>query len=361
MTVGDGGTAPLPLPEFGHIGVEEKGGVDMEGDAYRSVVSLLHKHAVGDWGGEMVLEAVLNNATDGPNQSGSIADRYWGMRWDKASGTLQGVLKGEDVAAMPENHFVGVEEVRSRLCQQVEFLLNGLPVSNCHLWGPPGVGKSSCVFSLLGEFGGRGLRLLEVDKESLTSLPEIFELIGSLPQKFIVFCDDLSFEEHESEVMRAAKASLEGSLRKYPSNIMVLITSNRRYPVGSRSTDSTEEKMAFTNRFGVILAFPRMSRAMYLSVVHKLCESRAIIMPTQQLEELALTWALGQDGNSSQSLSGRTARQFADHVESVQSLAAKNGVEATNYLASSGNAGAGAVPANSMWASSSEGAAKQQR
>lgn len=161
--------------------------------------------------------------------------------------------------------------------------------------------------------------------------------------------------------MRAAKAALEGSLRKYPSNIMVLITSNRRYPVGSRSTDATEEKMAFTNRFGVILAFPRMSRKMYLAVVHKLCESRAIVMPENELEELALTWALGQDGNSSQSLSGRTARQFADHVASVQSLAVKNGVEVGTYLASSGNLAAGAIPANSLWASSAEGAAKNQR
>jgi Protein of unknown function (DUF815) len=100
---------------------------------------------------------------------------------------------------------------------------------------------------------------------------------------------------------------------------------------------------------------------MYLAVVHKLCETRAIVMPKEELEELALAWALGQDGNSSQSLSGRTARQFADHVASVQSLAEKNGVEAGNYLASSGNVNAAAVPANSQWASSSEGAASIQR
>lgn len=171
--------------------------------------------------------------------------------------------------------------------------------------------------------------------------------------------DDLSFSESESEEMRLAKAALEGSLRKYPSNVFVVVTSNRRYPVGSRQTDATEEKMAFTMRFGVVLAFPRMSRATYLSVVHKLCEDRGIVMAKDEVDELALAWALGQDGNSSNSLSGRTARQFTDHVCSAQALSAITGEEA-EYLASKGNSNATSVAANSMWASSAEGAAHIQ-
>jgi uncharacterized protein len=211
------------------------------------------------------------------------------------------------------------------------------------------------------DFGSHGVRLLEVDKRGIAALPAIFDVVGQLPQKWIVFCDDLSFEEFgEGEQMRVAKAALEGSLRKYPSNVMFVMTSNRRFPVGSRNTDATEEKMAFTNRFAVVLAFPRLSRASYLNIARKLCEARSVVMVPAELDELALAWALGQDGNSSMSLSGRTARQFADHVSSVQALAELKGEEPGEYLASSNSRNSSAVPANSLWASSGEGAAVQQ-
>lgn len=237
----------------------------------------------------------------------------------------------------------------------------GLPTSNVYLWGPPGAGKSTAVFNCISEYGSSGVRIIEVCKHGIADLPLILETIERLPQKFITFCDDLSFDMSEGETMRVAKAALEGSLRKNPENTMCVVTSNRRYPVGAKDTDATGEMVAFSNRFGVILAFPRMAREAYLQIVFALCDAKGIVMAKEELSELALAWALGQDGNASNSLSGRTARQFADHVSSVQALASLKGVEPGDYLASSGKKGVSAVPANSMWASGSEGAAFIQR
>jgi predicted AAA+ superfamily ATPase len=301
---------------------------------------------VPDWGCDDAVTRVLASITDGPSKVSSLADGFYGLRWT-ANGLLEGILSAEDVASMPVRQFVGVEHIRDRLCQNCEFLLNGLTASNVHMYGPPGCGKSSCVMSLLKEFGPRGLRIIEVTKETLGTLPDIFDAISGLRQNFIIFIDDLTFEESESETMRIAKAALEGSLRLNPTNVFVLCTSNRRFPVGSQLTDATEEKLAFSYRFGIILAFPRTSRADYLRIVHALAEERNIVMGETEMDDLALKWALGQDGNAN-SLSGRTARQFVDYVASAQAL---YGGGAEDLLKWSGNKNATAIPANSRWTS----------
>jgi predicted AAA+ superfamily ATPase len=301
---------------------------------------------VPDWGSEDAVNRVLASVMDGPSKVSSLADSFYGLRWT-VNGQLEGILSAEDVASMPVRQFVGVEHIRDRLCQNCEFLLNGLTASNVHMYGPPGSGKSSCVMSLLREFGPRGLRIIEVTKETLGTLPDIFDAISGLRQHFIIFIDDLTFEESESETMRIAKAALEGSLKLNPTNVFVLCTSNRRFPVGSQLTDATEEKLAFSYRFGIILAFPRTSRADYLRIVHALAEERNIVMGETEMDDFALQWALGHDGNAN-SLSGRTARQFVDYVASAQAL---YGAGAEDMLKWSGNKNINAIPANSLWTS----------
>jgi uncharacterized protein len=202
--------------------------------------------------------------------------------------------------------------------------------------------------ALLQEFGPRGLRVVEITKESLTSLPQLLEQIASSPWSYICFLDDVSFDDSENEVMRMAKAALEGSLRLNPPNVFVLCTSNRRFPVGSRLTDATGEKLAFSQRFGIILAFPTTTREQYRSIVNALALDKGIVMEPEVLYELALVWALGQDG-AGNSMSGRTARQFVDHVSSVQALKGTS-IGPADIFPSTGNINAMSIPANSDWA-----------
>lgn len=250
---------PLTLPEYGTVSlpltnvledtpVETLNGFDksQHADQMKKLIDLLDQ--AEDWGHDDVVEAVVQNFQEGSSEASTLAEHYYGLRWN-ANGVLQGLLSSRDVGELPEYHFVGIEGIRNRLCQNCEFLLHDLTASNVHVWGPPGSGKSSCVMSLLKQFGARGLRIIEVTKETLATLPDLFEVISKLRQKFIVFVDDLTFEEHESEQMRLAKAALEGSLRMNPTNVFVLCTSNRRFPVGSRLTDASEEKLAFSFRY----------------------------------------------------------------------------------------------------------------
>jgi uncharacterized protein len=342
---GVGVTAPdVQLPERGFCSADHK---DSELGGKELLLSQL-EDAV-DWGSDDLVSAVLESVTMGPSQAYSIADRYYGLRWT-LDGTLDGVLSRDDVENMPEYQFVGDElvNIRTRLRENCEFLLARLPSANTYLYGAPGCGKSSSVMALLKEFGPRGLRVIEVTKETLASLPQIFQEISSSPWSFVIFIDDLSFDDNENEVMRMAKAALEGSLRVNPPNVFVLCTSNRRFPVGNRLTDATGEKLAFSQRFGIVLSFPATSRAQYLKIVRALADERGIVMEEQLLDELALVWALGQDG-AGNSLSGRTARQFADHVSSVQALKGTS-IGPADIFPSTGNRNAMNVPANSDWA-----------
>lgn len=300
-----------------------------------------------DWGEESIVLSVADYLVGGPSRKRSVADDYYGLKWDPVSEQLVGVLSKNEIETMPSYSFVGVQHIRERLTRNVEFLLQGLKTQNCLLYGPPGCGKSSMVLSFLKSHGEHGLRLLEIGKGDMVQLPQIVDIISQMKQKFVLFIDDLTFEEYESEAMRAGKAALEGSLRVHSKNTAVFVTSNRRYPVGSQLTDGTLEKLAFSHRFGIVLAFPATTRTAYLKIVKHLAAQAKIEMEEKKLEGCAIQWALGQDGNS-HGMNGRTARQFVDFVHSEQSL---NGGDdpLADYMMSAGNKNAGAVPANLDW------------
>lgn len=204
--------------------------------------------------------------------------------------------------------------------------LRGLPANNVLLWGSRGTGKSSLIKALLNEYAGQGLRLIEVDREQLAELPDILELLENRPEKFILYCDDLSFEADDASYKRL-KAVLEGSLSGLAGNVLVYATSNRRhllpeyqgenqearhYPGADLQCeihhgDTVEEKISLSERFGLWLSFHPFSQDEYLKIVRHWLEQLG--SPPQDFEpvrQAALRYALGRGSRS-----GRVAWQFA--------------------------------------------------
>lgn len=210
----------------------------------------------------------------------------------------------------------GIERQKQALVDNTQRFLTGLPANNVLLWGARGTGKSSLIKGLLNRFYPEGLRVIEVDKDDLIYLPEIVDEVVELPQRFVVFCDDLSFEAGEGSY-KALKSVLEGSIELPPENVLVYATSNRRHlmPEYLRDNESVklvdgeihpgeavEEQVSLSDRFGLWLSFYPFREVEYLSMVDALfpqVEDRA------ELHRQALMFAMTRGGRS-----GRTAQQF---------------------------------------------------
>ena len=222
--------------------------------------------------------------------------------------------------SLPDLFFV--ERQKALLEQNTRQFLQGKPANNVLLTGARGTGKSSLVKACLNEFSEQGLRLIEVDKNDLIDLDEITDLIASRPENFILYCDDLSFDEGDSSY-KALKVALDGSVAAQPDNILIYATSNRRHLLPEKMSDNdgysrnddgdlhpsetVEEKISFSDRFGLWLSFYPYSQDEYLFITaHWLrafgCSEQQIAQAGQE----ALQWALHRGSRS-----GRTAWQFA--------------------------------------------------
>ena len=216
---------------------------------------------------------------------------------------------------------VAYEREREPLIRNTERFLTGLPAHHALLYGLPGTGKSSTVKAIMNEY--EDLRLVEVKKEDLGELQEALGVLGRRGQRFVLFVDDLSFEEHEVEY-KALKALLEGSVEEPPENVRLYATSNRRNliresfsergvgPAGDdvHPRDTMQEKLSLAARFGLRLTFPSPDQARYLEIVAGLARERGLAIPAEDLRERALLWDRWHAGRS-----GRTARQFVDELE----------------------------------------------
>lgn len=213
---------------------------------------------------------------------------------------------------------LGIDRQKQLLVRNTERFLTRQPANNALLWGARGTGKSSLIKALLNAYAPRGLRLIEVDKDDLRYLPEIVDDIRELPQRFIVFCDDLSFEAGERGY-KALKSVLEGSVELPPDNVLVYATSNRRHllPESMQDNlasglvegelhyaDAIEEKTALADRFGLWLSFYPATQEEYLAMVDSYFATYH--GDRRALHLAALQFAQSKGG----ARSGRTARQF---------------------------------------------------
>jgi hypothetical protein len=253
--------------------------------------------------------------------------RYRAFRWvrDGDHGHLEGIPSPDPIRL---DELVGYEREREVILQNTEQLLAGYVANSALLYGDRGTGKSSTVKALLNQHAECGLRLIEVAKDDLADFPRIIALLRDRPERFVLFVDDLSFDEHERDY-RGLKAVLEGSLEARPANVVLYATSNRRHLVQERWTDresaleaevhgqdTMQEKLSLSDRFGIRAVFPTPDQTRYLAIVDALVQQRGLTIEPDVLRRRALQWAEWHNGRS-----GRTARQFVDHLEGEHGLA----------------------------------------
>jgi len=220
---------------------------------------------------------------------------------------------------------LGIEEQKQIVTENTRQFLAGFPANNILLWGSRGTGKSSLVRALLNTFADQGLRILQVDKDDLPSLPDIFARIQDQPFHFLLFCDDLSFEPGDKSY-KVLKSALDGSVYSAPENCLIYVTSNRRHLLPEYQTDNLgakmvnneihhgegiEEKISLSDRFGLWVSFRGFSQEQYLRVVAKCIEQQARkngtdVSWSKEVERAAIDWS-----HEKSKRCGRTAFQFA--------------------------------------------------
>jgi len=264
------------------------------------------------------LESILPPPASAPEWD-TVAYR-WVRRMGR--GRLEAVPRPREMRA---EDLLGIERQLGLLDANTRQFVHGAPANNALLWGSRGTGKSSLIRALLHRYGGDGLRLVEVDRDDLHDLPDIVALFDGRPERFVLFCDDLSFAADEPGY-KALKALLDGSLSAPPENVLLYATSNRRHllpefmseNLESKRVDdeihpgeSVEEKISLSDRFGLWVSFHPFDQEQYLAIVrHWLAHYGAPLEPWEALRESALRWALARGSRS-----GRTALQFArDHA-----------------------------------------------
>jgi predicted AAA+ superfamily ATPase len=262
------------------------------------------------------LEQVLPHAPVAPDWAASVAFRY---RKRGSAGVLEPV---RHVATIRLADLKEVEPQKERLLRNTEQFVAGRGANNVLLTGARGTGKSSLIKAVLNEFAGQGLRLIEVDKADLVDLPDLVDLVAERPERFIVFCDDLSFDEGEPGY-KALKSMLDGSVAQASDNVLIYATSNRRHLLPEYMAENltyqhtedgevhpgevVEEKISLSERFGLWVSFYPFTQDEYLAIAAQWLRSfgvdEAAIAAARQE---SLVWALERGSRS-----GRVAYQFA--------------------------------------------------
>jgi predicted AAA+ superfamily ATPase len=278
-----------------------------------------------DWGPTLqriadALERLAPPAPPAPDFTSAEA-----FLWQAQRGFLQPVQK---VNRIPLALLVGIDHVRDILVENTRRFASGLPANNVLLWGARGMGKSSLVKSAHGAMlaEGAALKLIEIHREDINTLPALMNLLRPSPFRFILFCDDLSFDAGESSY-KALKAVLDGGIEGRPENVLFYATSNRRHLLprdmieNERSTainpgEAVEEKVSLSDRFGLWLGVHKCSQDEYLAMIDAYARHYGLVMPKDELHWHALEWSTTRGSRA-----GRIAFQF------IQDLAGRKGVK----------------------------------
>lgn len=270
------------------------------------------------------LEAVLPPAPAEPDWTQGRAFRW---RREGHRGRLE-LIPQPHAIRLRDLH--NIDRQKTLLDRNTRQFLQGLPANNALLWGSRGTGKSSLIKALLTEYGDQGLRLIEVDRQELIDLPRIIERLYDRPERFVLFCDDLSFEADDASY-KALKAALDGSVAAPPDNVLIYASSNRRHllPEYMQENEQTrligteihhgeavEEKISLSERFGLWVSFHPFDQQAYLEIVFAWLE-RLGLSPADRgrVREEALRYALERGSRS-----GRVAWQFARDWAGRQAL-----------------------------------------
>ena len=263
------------------------------------------------------IESVLPQPLQAPDWSASVAYRY--RKRSSGHGTWEPV---RHVAQVGLQDLKEIDQQKEKIQRNTEQFVNGLPANNVLLTGARGTGKSSLIKACLNNYASRGLRLIEVDKDDLVDLPDIVEVVAARAEKFIVYCDDLSFEDGEPGY-KALKSILDGSVAASTANVLIYATSNRRHllpeymkeNLSYTHTDDgevhpgegVEEKISLSERFGLWVSFYPFSQDEYLAITAQWLSSFGVnAAAIDAAKPEALVWALERGSRS-----GRVAYQFA--------------------------------------------------
>jgi len=259
------------------------------------------------------LEPLLPAAPEPPDWSARA------FRWRRStadSGRLEAIAHPHRIT-LADLH--GVDGQKRQLQRNTAQFAAGYPANNALLWGARGTGKSSLIKALLNEYADEGLRLIEVERTELVHLPSIVELLQGRPERFLIYCDDLSFEAGDP-AYKALKVVLDGSLAAPPENVLIYATSNRRHLLPEtmeenrqarvmegelHPAESTDEKIALSDRFGLWLSFYPFDQETYLAIVDYWVQRLGGTANRDTYRQQALQWALARGR------SGRSAWQFA--------------------------------------------------
>ena len=273
------------------------------------------------------IESVLPQPLSAPDWQASVAYRY--RKRSSGHGSLEPV---KHLGTMSLSDLKEIEDQKEKIKRNTEQFVKGVPANNVLLTGSRGTGKSSLIKACLNEYSAQGLRLIEVDKADLVDLPDIVDLVFGLPEKFIIFCDDLSFEEGESGY-KALKSILDGSIAAATPNVLIYATSNRRHLLPEYMTENltythtadgevhpgevVEEKISLSERFGLWVSFYPFSQDEYLTIVAQWLTSFGVTAEAiKAAQPASLVWALERGSRS-----GRVAFQFARDYAGQQTTA----------------------------------------
>ncbi len=244
---------------------------------------------------------------------------YRSFRYDDDTKSLKGISHPDPITF---DDLIGYEAQTKQLIENTEAFINGYNANNVLLVGARGTGKSSSVKALVNRYFEDGLRLLEITKEQIAELPDILKLIRPRGRYFIIFIDDLSFDEGEIQY-KYMKSLLEGGAEGKPDNVLFYATSNRRHLIQEKwsdrssgsedaeihTTDTLNEKLSLADRFGITITYPKPTPKEYINIVTGMAQRRGLDMDENTLKQEALKWELNQKG-----MSGRTAKQFINNM-----------------------------------------------